>query len=249
MARIRSIKPETWDDEKLSKISRDARLLFIGMWNFSDDFGVCRSGSVWLKSKIFPYDVLQLKVFESWLSELEQSGFIISFHADNGESYYHLPNFSRHQKIDKISKTLRNPEYKGSTNSKRIYSEQMPEEGKGEEGRGEEGLAKNLKIENCTLKKESIDYQVIEASIKLYKGFVLNFPDNRDLPLKTVEEWVPPVRTLIEKKKYTYDQIKEIIIWASQERFWKAVILDTQTLEKNFEKLKVQYKESYAKQS
>jgi len=59
MARIRTIKPEFWDDEKLSLVSRDARLTFIGMWTFSDDYGVVKGASVWLKSKIFPYDNIQ----------------------------------------------------------------------------------------------------------------------------------------------------------------------------------------------
>ncbi len=52
MARIRTIKPKFWDDTKLSKISRDARLTYIGMWNFSDDLGVTIKNTIWLKSKI-----------------------------------------------------------------------------------------------------------------------------------------------------------------------------------------------------
>jgi len=34
MARIRTIKPEFWTAEQVMELSRDARLLFIGMWNF-----------------------------------------------------------------------------------------------------------------------------------------------------------------------------------------------------------------------
>lgn len=40
MARIRTIKPEFWTAEQVMELSRDARLLFIGMWNFCDDAGV-----------------------------------------------------------------------------------------------------------------------------------------------------------------------------------------------------------------
>ena len=39
MARIRTIKPEFWTDEKVVTLPFEARLLFIGMWNFCDDEG------------------------------------------------------------------------------------------------------------------------------------------------------------------------------------------------------------------
>jgi len=40
MARIRTIKPEFWTDGDMFKLSRDARLFYIGLWNFCDDNGV-----------------------------------------------------------------------------------------------------------------------------------------------------------------------------------------------------------------
>lgn len=100
MARIRSIKPKFWDDTKLSKISRDARLLFIGLWNFADDNGVLPANNVWIKSKIFPFDQIQIKQFEAWLQELRINGFISQF-SHNSEDFYYLPNFSKHQVINR----------------------------------------------------------------------------------------------------------------------------------------------------
>ena len=61
MARIRSIKPKFWDDIKIGRLSRDARLLYIGLWSFSDDIGVVIGDSIWLKSKVFPYDQIQVQ--------------------------------------------------------------------------------------------------------------------------------------------------------------------------------------------
>lgn len=118
MARIRSIKPEFWDDEKLASLPRDVRLLYIGMWNFSDDFGVVKSNPVWLKSKVFPFDEIQLSQFKKWLEMLERPGFnspsaslawVIPFQA-SGEGFYYLPKFSRHQRVEKPSTFNRNPE-------------------------------------------------------------------------------------------------------------------------------------------
>lgn len=100
MARIRTIKPRFWDDIKIGKISRDARLLYIGLWTFADDLGVVISDPVWLKSKLFPYDPVQLQQFDKWVDELLQHGFI-SLLSYKQDGFYYLPNFQRHQVINK----------------------------------------------------------------------------------------------------------------------------------------------------
>ena len=100
MARIRTIKPKFWDDIKIGRISRDARLLYIGMWTFCDDLGVIIAEPIWLKSKIFPYDQIQIQQFEKICSELLRNGFISLF-SYNDEKFYYLPKFSRHQVINK----------------------------------------------------------------------------------------------------------------------------------------------------
>ena len=100
MARIRTIKPEFWDDLKISKLSRDVRLLYIGMWNFADDLGVIIGDSLWIKSKIFPFDQIQIQQFDKWIQELVKSGFISLF-SHKGEEFYYLPSLTRHQVINR----------------------------------------------------------------------------------------------------------------------------------------------------
>jgi len=108
MARSRIVRPEFWSDEKISSLSLLARLIYIGMWNFSDDFGVVKGSPVWLKSQIFPYDKIQTPLIIRTLNELQTLGRIISF-SSNGEQFFYLPYFRRHQVINRPSKT-RNPE-------------------------------------------------------------------------------------------------------------------------------------------
>ena len=100
MARNRMIKPKFWDDTKIGRLTRDARLLYIGLWNFSDDIGIVIGDSVWLKSKIFPYDQIQIQQFEKWMNELVITGFICLL-SYKGERFIYLPNFTRHQVINK----------------------------------------------------------------------------------------------------------------------------------------------------
>lgn len=107
MARSRMIKPEFWDDEKLCRISRDARLTFIGLWTNSDDYGVVKGHPAWLKSQIFPYDDIKIQTFMVWIKELEDLRIIFPF-TDNSENYIYIKNFDKHQVINRKSKS-RNP--------------------------------------------------------------------------------------------------------------------------------------------
>lgn len=144
MARIRTIKPKFWDDVKLAKVSRDARLLFIGMWNFSDDMGVIIAEPIWLKSKIFPYDNIQIQQFEKWIQELVKNGFIspLSYKQDG---FYYLPNLTRHQVINRpnyedvnIEKTVLERLLNDSMNNHGTFTDDSVQERKGEEGKGKE---------------------------------------------------------------------------------------------------------------
>lgn len=114
MARMRMIKPEFWDDEKLATISRDARLTFIGMWNNSDDYGVVKGHHAWLKNNIFPYDDIKTSEFQKWLLELERIQVIFQFEV-NSEKYYYIKNFQKHQTINRPSQ-IKNPTPPGGIN-------------------------------------------------------------------------------------------------------------------------------------
>jgi len=106
MPRTRSIKPEFWDDEKLSTICRDARLTYLGLWTNSDDYGVVKGNPIYLKSKIYPYDEdLELSEFGQWLKALEEIGCIRAFQS-NGEKYYYIRKFLTHQSISHPAKRV-----------------------------------------------------------------------------------------------------------------------------------------------
>lgn len=97
MARIRSIKPEMWADEKLAKLSRDARLLFVALIGNADDTGRMRGNPLFVRSQCFPYDA-DLDI-DKLLALLADGGFITRYEAD-GQSFLVVNNFCKHQKID-----------------------------------------------------------------------------------------------------------------------------------------------------
>lgn len=97
MARIRSIKPDFWTDEKVVDLSAFARLLFIGLWNFADDDGRMVYSPKRIKMQIFPADNLDISEL---FGELRRESLIVIYTVDNVE-YLQVTNFTEHQKIDK----------------------------------------------------------------------------------------------------------------------------------------------------
>ena len=70
MARIRSIKPEFWSSESITNLSREARLVYIGLWCFADDEGRFRAQLGVLAGQLFPEDDDGRDVVERALAEL-----------------------------------------------------------------------------------------------------------------------------------------------------------------------------------
>lgn len=110
MPRIRTIKPDFWNDEKLGQEPEAIMLTIIGMLNFSDDYGVVRANPMFLKNQLFPYKAtLRLEAFSTWLDRLAELEVIILF-TYRGESFYYIRTFRKHQKVEKPSKARNVPE-------------------------------------------------------------------------------------------------------------------------------------------
>jgi hypothetical protein len=103
MARIRTIKPQFWLDEDLGSIKRDARLLYIGLWNLADDRGVFEWRPAKIRIQIFPYDAdITDKKIEDFLELLSGINNIVRFE-ENRKPFGYIPSFLAHQDIKKPS--------------------------------------------------------------------------------------------------------------------------------------------------
>jgi hypothetical protein len=100
--RIRTIKPEFWQSESIGRLSRPARLLYIGLFSACDDSGRTRAASRLLASLLFPYDDDALKHIDCWMEELEREGCVRRYIVDDN-TYLEIPKWREHQKIDKPS--------------------------------------------------------------------------------------------------------------------------------------------------
>lgn len=99
MARIRTIKPSFWGDDAISRMSRDARLLAIGLISMADDYGRFIATPQAVLGYVFPHDedISQPK-FKRLMREVEQAGIATTYKVD-GRQYGYLPKWRNHQRI------------------------------------------------------------------------------------------------------------------------------------------------------
>lgn len=106
MMRIRTIKPEWLEDERMAEASSDARVLSIALILLADDAGRGRLNRA-TAARCFPADPA---TFDQAFAEL--SGWFVERYDVRGQGYYAIVNWSKHQRIDKPSKP-RTPEPPG----------------------------------------------------------------------------------------------------------------------------------------
>lgn len=198
MPRIRTIKPQYWDDLKIAKLSRDARLIFIGMWNFADDNGAIVADATWLKSKILPYDQLPSGQFQKWINEIITAGLLVCLQ-HRGEEFFHVRGFTKHQVINRPNKSdvfipkdtlesLLEATPEADVNNHGQISEGSHLEGKGKEGKGKEGEGKG--------KAKAFTPPTIEEVIQFFneKGYTESlarrFFESYTIPNPAGEIWI-----------------------------------------------------------
>jgi hypothetical protein len=153
MARIRSIKPEFWTSEQVMDLSPNARLLFIGLWNFCDDAGIHPASLKRLKAEVMPADDVRSEDVRRMIDECINVGLVREYEID-GERYWAVTGW-HHQKIDQPSYKYPNedgtvpegPAKRRQAGKKpdktpqqeKVFAERSPPEGKGREGSGVEG--------------------------------------------------------------------------------------------------------------
>lgn len=97
MPRIRSIKPEFWTDGAMIALPFEARLFYIGMWNFACDRGHLSDDPMGLKLKILPADTIAGR---DLVDLLVGSGRVERINLPDGRRYLNIPRFTDHQRID-----------------------------------------------------------------------------------------------------------------------------------------------------
>lgn len=102
MARIRTVKPEFWGSKDIAPLSRDARLLLLGLFSMADDDGRFLASPNALIGYIYPNDdnVTPANV-RRWLAEVSNGNKPVHLYEVDGVRYGCMPNWHRHQRINR----------------------------------------------------------------------------------------------------------------------------------------------------
>lgn len=234
MARIRTIKPDVWEDEAIGRVSRDARLLFIGLITQADDDGRLRGDLRLLRAKIYPYDEgLTAKEIQSWIDELAGLGLVQVY--ERGYTYLCLPSFRDNQVINKpVPSRIPAPDA-GETVIREDYGsptvglrEDYDGEGKGREGKGTSGKSPD----DASISRENNPLSFLLAD--LVEG-------NGSKRPTVSKEWARDERLLISKDGRDPKLAEALIRWAQDDEFWRSNVLSMPKFRKQFDRLRLQY--------
>lgn len=100
MARIRTIKPSFWGDEAVADLTRDARLVLIGLISSADDEGRFLASHSAICGYLFPHDTITPAKLRTWLDEIAATK-IVRFYTVGRREYGAFPNWKKHQRISK----------------------------------------------------------------------------------------------------------------------------------------------------
>lgn len=109
--RIRTIKPEWLDDEKLAAASDEARVLSVALILMSDDYGRGRASIATIAAETWRYALERNggehapEIFaraSRALRELVEIGFV-GLYEVKGQRYFEIHHWKKHQKVDKPS--------------------------------------------------------------------------------------------------------------------------------------------------
>jgi len=102
MARIRTVKPSFWGSGPVSRLSREARLLTLGLISCADDDGRFLASTAAINGYVFPNDDLPPTKVRKWIQEVVRSGLVHEYEC-GGIRYGCFPTWHEHQVINRYT--------------------------------------------------------------------------------------------------------------------------------------------------
>jgi hypothetical protein len=132
--RIRTVKPEWLSDELLAAASDEARVLSVGLILMADDEGRGRGSIAAIVAEVWRFEAARedgAKAREVYakarraLAELSAIGWVALYEV-SGQSYFSIRTFTKHQKIDKPTRSKIPAPCDDSSNPPRVLAEPSP---------------------------------------------------------------------------------------------------------------------------
>lgn len=245
--RIRSIKPEAWQDEKVGGLCRDARLLMIGLITMADDEGRLRALPSLILGHVFPWDDLAPRKLAAWMVEVERVGLIVLYESD-GKPYAAFRHWRRHQQINKPNPSVLPPPpdpvvvRENSVPSSRTTtgtirdesgSESVPRVRADRIGSDRKGTEEHLSSAVAAEREDSPE--VIQLCDLLASLIVANDPKAKVAP--DSRRWRDSMRRLLDNDGRDPTDVERVIRWCQADGFWQTNILSASKLREQYTQL------------
>jgi hypothetical protein len=100
MSRTRLISPDFWTREAVVDCTPMARLLFLGLQTFADDFGVQPLRPRTIKMQVFPGDAIDADAVRALIEELASHG-LVRLYSVAGQDYIAIVDWEQRQRVGK----------------------------------------------------------------------------------------------------------------------------------------------------
>lgn len=231
MPRIRTVKPDFWDDEAIGEISRDARLLFIGLITQADDDGRLKGSPKLVKGKLLPYDDVTIPEVSGWLTELADQG-LIECYTVNGRPFISLPSWHKHQRIShKTDSALPSPSDADSTDTPEDSGKAPEDVYREVEGIGEEGKG----LERRGGESPVVPTPDAPLSQLLARLITENDPDHK--PTTIGKEWAVEEDRMLRIDGRDPEKAANLIRWCQSNQFWRKNIKSMPTFREKYARL------------
>lgn len=228
MARIRTIKPEFFDDEEVAAMSFPARLAFIGLWGHADREGRMKDRPIRLKARILPFDDVDM---DGLLDEMARHGFIQRYVA-GGVNLIQVRTLTRHQQLsprEPESTLPPPPEEKHSPGHAQVVLEQgSVSAGKGREGNGKGNGTDVLRTPSASdvvsLRNQS-DATAVQVTKPSAQDVVRLWNQLVTPPIPQVTKLTADRRSKIDARLKTYPDLatwRTVIAWLNGQEWCRA---------------------------
>ena len=97
MASRRMIDPAFWQSETVAALPVEMRYFFIGLFSNADDQGRMKAHPALIRSKLYPFDDIDLDTITGYLKRLDAGDFIIMYSVD-GKDCLQIRNWWKYQR-------------------------------------------------------------------------------------------------------------------------------------------------------
>jgi len=255
MARIRSIKPEFWADRKLARLSRDARLLYVALWNQADEHGRVQGDVRYVKGHCLPYDDdLSLKDVERLLAELVEAGRVVRYVVDE-DPYLHLPTLGKHQRLEPNKAASRLPAppetaqepppapAPAPTDSDRPARRASPSESRADLL----GEAEPIVVQQVAGSREHVAGSMLcavpdkpgRADVEQVCSAMSEALTANDVKHKIGDEWRRQARLMLDSDHRPLAEVLSVIAWCAQDTFERANVHSVPKLRERYDALRL----------